>query len=97
MFGWSDKKGGTRKAGCRLSSESLAWLMLDSKEAYLERVVAKISVTCDSFFLKTMASVISRLCSPCVSEGRQNHKGTSLLESCSQCSLLSVHSVYEPA
>lgn len=45
VFGWSDKKGGTRKTGCKLFSDSLAWLMLDSKEAYLERVVAKIFVT----------------------------------------------------
>lgn len=48
-FGWSGKKGLTRKAGCKLSpditSESLEWLVLDTKEADLERVVAKISVT----------------------------------------------------
>lgn len=49
MFGQSDKKGITRKAGCKLSPdiplESLEWLVLTRKEAHLEKVVPKISVS----------------------------------------------------
>lgn len=77
MFGQSDKKGITRKAGCKLSPdiplESLEWLVLTRKEAHLEKVVPKISVSVGFLLFEDHVKCYFEAVFLCVSEGRQNH------------------------